>query len=363
MAEQEQSYVRIEEEPLKQLVVELLKHYRVPENDAQIVSDVLVTADLRGIESHGVSRLLSYYISRLKTGYMKAEPAVKITANQGATFQVDADNGLGHPPSYRAMEKCLDLAEKYGVGLGSVKNSNHFGIAGYYSMMAIERGMIGICLSNAQPAILPTYARQKHLGTNPISVAAPAGDKLPFVLDMATSIVPLGKIQVSARKNISIAEGWGADHTGYTSTNPAAVLEGGGLYPLGGPAETAGYKGYGLAAVVDIFSGVLSGSGFLTSVLNPLKNDDPCQVGHFMAVVKINAFMEEEVFKNRMDAFIEELKTASKMEGQKEIFVAGEKEFYTWEENRQKGVPVLENVWEELTVLCRELNVSMPEPL
>ena len=362
MAEQEQTYIRTESEPLKEILTKLLMHYRVPEKDARVVSDVLVAADLRGIESHGVSRLISYYISRLKTGLIKADPAIKLTANQGATFQIDADNGLGHPPSYQAMEKCLELAEKYGVGMGSVKNSNHFGIAGYYSMMALEKNMIGICLSNAQPAILPTYAKQKVLGTNPISVAAPAGDKLPFVLDMATSIVPLGKIQVGARKKISIPEGWGADQEGHTTTDPAAVIEGGGLYPLGGPSETAGYKGYGLAAVVDIFAGVLSGSGFLSAVLNPNKSTDPCAVGHFMAAVKIDAFMEQETFKERMDAFIEELKTAPRIEGQEEVFVAGEKEFFKWEENQQKGVPILENVWEELTALCRELNVNPPGP-
>ncbi len=361
MLENEQDYIRTDPEQLKAAVTGLLKRYQVPEDHARLVSDVLVAADLRGIESHGVGRLNSYYLQRLKKGLTKPDPEIKTIADLGATFVLDADNGLGHPPSYQAMEKCIELAERYGVGLGGVRNSNHFGIAGYYSMMALEKDMIGICMCNTQPAILPTYSRKKLLGTNPISIAVPAGDQYPYVLDMATSIVPLGKLQVHQRLGLPIPEGWGADGKGKTTTDPVAALEVGGLYPLGGPAETAGYKGYGLAAAIDIFSGVLTGTGFLTGVLPAQKSTEPCSIGHFMGAIKVDAFMEPGAFKERMDAFIHNLQNAPLAEDCEKIYVAGEKEFLQWEENMKKGAPVLPAVWSELLELCREHDLTPPE--
>jgi len=359
----ENDYVKISAVGLKKMVTEILIVNDVPADHADIVSDVLVTADLRGVESHGVSRLFPYYLKRLNEGSMTVNPDIKLVQNFGATFLLDADNGLGHVACHKAMTKSIELANTYGVGIGGVKNSNHFGIAGYYSMMALKEDMIGICISNSQPLVLPTYSKKRLLGTNPISIAIPAGNAKPFVLDMATSVVPLGKIQVHHRKELDVPTEWGADSQGKATSSPAEIMEGGGLFPLGGPAETSGYKGYGLAAAVDIFSGVLTGSSFLAGVLNAAVHADPCGVGHFLMAVRVQAFMDPSEFESRMDQFIEQLKTAPLAEGSERIFIAGEKEFTSWEENLESGAPVHRKVWAELLSLCSQYKINPPAVL
>jgi L-2-hydroxycarboxylate dehydrogenase (NAD+) len=361
MAKEENAYIKVPTESLKEVAAKLLEEYNVPPSHAKIVSDVLVTADLRGVESHGIGRLFPYYISRLRQGYMNPRPSLQITSNFGAIFNMDADNGLGHVACYTAMERCLDLAKEFGIGIGGIKNSNHFGIAGYYSMMALREGMIGICISNTQPLALPTFSKKRLLGTNPLSIAVPAGKSQPFVLDMATSVVPIGKIEVFRRKGLRIPPEWGADSHGRATSDPAEVFEGGGLFPLGGPAETAGYKGYGLSAAIDILSGVLTGSSFLAGVLNARIRPEPCRVGHLVAALRVEAFMDLSEFKERMDEFIEELRTAPLADGCDKIYLAGEKEFMQWEKNLKEGVPIHKEVWEELRDHCLKHNISLPE--
>ncbi len=360
MGMESQGYVKIAAQDLKKLVSQLLERYEVPPDHGEIVSDVLVAADLRGVESHGLGRLYPYYISRFEKGSMNPRPDIQEKKSFAATFLLDGDNGLGHVACHRAMQKCIELAGTYGVGMGGVRNSNHFGIAGYYSMMALEENMIGICLSNSQPWVLPTHSRKRLLGTNPLSIAVPAGTSRPFVLDMATSVVPSGKLDVYRRKELAVPPEWGADSLGQASRDPGQILEGGGLFPLGGPEETAGYKGYGLSAAVDILSGVLTGSGFLSDVLSATLRSDPCRVGHFVAAMHVDAFMDVEEFKGRMDQFIETLKTAPLAEGCDRIYVAGEKEFSLWEENMKQGVPVHRKVWAELLGLCGRYGISPP---
>ena len=361
MAKEAGEYVKVPALELKKAAAELLIKYNVPPSHADTVSDVLVTADLRGVESHGIARLYPYYISRLKQGYMNPQANPHIIGNFGATFNMDGENGLGHVACHTAMKKCIDLAREFGIGIGGIKNSNHFGIAGYYSMMALQEGMIGICISNSQPLALPTFSKKRLLGTNPLSIAVPAGKSQPFVLDMATSVVPIGKIEVHKRKGIKVPPEWGADSKGRATSDPAQILEGGGLFPLGGPEETGGYKGYGLSAVIDILAGVLTGSSFLSGVLNARVSPDPCGVGHFVAAIQADAFMDMTEFKGRMDQFIEELKTAPLAEGCDKIYIAGEKEFLQWEQNMRDGVPVHTKVWEELTSLCSEHDINIPE--
>ncbi len=361
MGKEENTYIRVPAAGLREIAAGLLMEYDVPLDHAKIVSDVLVTADLRGVESHGVGRLFPYYISRLRQGYMNPRPSLQVSSSFGPIFRMDADNGLGHVACHRAMEKCLDLAGEHGIGLGGIKNSNHFGIAGYYSMMALRKGMIGICMSNTQPLVMPTYSKKRLLGTNPFSIAVPAGKSQPFVLDMATSVVPIGKIEVYRRKGLGIPPEWGADSLGRPTADPAEVFEGGGLFPLGGPAETAGYKGYGLSAAIDILSGVLTGSSFLAGVLNARIRPEPCGVGHFVAALKVEAFMELAEFGERMDEFIEELKTAPLADGCDKIYLAGEKEFAQWEINLRDGVPLHQEIWEELSSNCLKHNINLPE--
>lgn len=358
MSKKSNDYVKVTATALKKVIAEIMEKYDVPAAHAEIVSDVLVTADLRGVESHGVARLFPYYISRLENGYMNPRPNLFMPRNFGATFVMDGDNGLGHVACHSAMHKCIELAKIFGVGMGGVKNSNHFGIAGYYSMMALNEGMMGICISNAKPFVLPTFSKERLLGTNPLSIAIPAGNSQPFVLDMATSVVPSGKIDVHKRKELMVPKEWGADSHGIATTDPDEIIKGGGLFPLGGPAETAGYKGYGLSAAIDILSGVLTGSCFLAGVLDAVGQPDPCGVGHFVAAIQVEAFMDIQEFQDRMDRFIAELKMAPLAEDSDRIYIAGEKEFLQWEENLKNGVPVHKKVWAELTALCRQHNIK-----
>jgi len=360
MGPEETGYVRVPADQLRQLVAGLLEKHGVPSADAGIVAEVLVAADLRGVESHGVGRLYPYYLHRLEKGYMKGRPDMRLVRSFGAAFTLDADNGLGHVACHAAMKRCMELADQFGVGVGGVRNSNHFGIAGYYAMMALDAGMIGICICNSQPLVLPTYSRQRLLGTNPISIAIPAGNSRPFVLDMATSIVPVGRIEVYRRKQLSVPPMWGADGQGKPTTDPQKIIGEGGLFPLGGPAETAGYKGYGLAAAVDMLSGVLTGASFLSGLQDARTSPEPSDIGHLVIALRIDAFIDPVAFAERAELFIRELHGAALAEGSDRVYVAGEKEFMQWEENLTKGVPVHVKVWAELAGLAARYQLPVP---
>ena len=352
---------RVEAEALQKLATDLLVAANVPHEDAQITAWALVLADLRGVESHGVARLGNYYVDRVRAGVINPRPNVRTVHEGPSVIVLDADNGLGQPVAYRAMERCIAKAKEHGVACVAVRNSNHFGAAGVYAMQALQHDMIGLALTNSQPLVIPTYGRKRILGTNPIAFAAPAGKERPFVLDMATSVVPIGKVEVWRRRGELVPLGWGADAEGLPTTSPEAIIRGGGLFPLGGAAETAGYKGYGLAAMVDILCGVLSGAAFLTGVLPPSTTQErPSDVGHFLAALDVGAFRPIDEFKQDMDRFIRELKESPKAAGQERILIAGEKEFEAEEERRRHGIPLDSKVEEELKRLCQELAVPWP---
>jgi len=353
------TYVRVPVDELKRTVSETLQVHDVPREDAEIVAEVLVASDLRGIESHGVARLASYYLNGLQQQEVNARANSQIVSRAGSVFTMDADNGLGHPACYRAMEQCIALAAESGIAAGGVRNSNHYGIAGYYAMRAAEKGLIGVCLTNSKPLVLPTYGRTPTLGTNPISVAVPAGDRPPFVLDMATSAVPIGRIEVLKRKEQRAPDGWGADRDGLPTDDPIEILECGGLFPLGGTADTSGYKGYGLAAVVDILSGVLSGAAFLTGV-NAASEAKRSNVGHFVAAMQVEAIMKKEEFFSRMGQFMDELKNAPLARGSEEIYLAGEKEHRHYLKNKREGAPLHPKVYMELLEACELRQVEPP---
>lgn len=359
MSSQEE-YQRVPLPALQELVCDILIRYQVPKEHAIIVADVLTSADLRGVESHGVGRLFSYYLGRLERGLMNPRAHVQVMRQIGSTAVLDGDNGLGHVAGYLGMEKCLELAAQHGLAITVVRNSNHYGMAGYYAMMALGKNMIGISLTNSQPLTIPTYGRTRMLGTNPISIAFPGGGEEPFVLDMATSVVAIGKMEVYRRKDLPVPRHWGADRDGMPTSDPNEVIEHGGVFPLGGPAENSGYKGYGLAAVVDILSGVLSGAGFLTGVLRPV-DEDPCNVGHFFAAMQVDAFMPLHEFTDRMDQFIRQLRSSPRAKGAKQIFVAGEKEFIQEKRNRQLGVPIHPKVWQSLRDEAKRLGLRLWE--
>ncbi|MGQ9552513.1 MAG: Ldh family oxidoreductase [Anaerolineae bacterium] len=353
--------IRVDATKLERLVSDLLAAVGVPREDADIVAWCLVQTDLRGTESHGTARLSYYYLHRSRLGIINRQPQVKTLIETPSTLVVDADNGLGQPVAFRTMQRCIAKAKEAGICCATIRNSNHFGAAGIYAMMALEHDMIGVALTNSQPLVMPTYGRKRLLGTNPISFAAPAGKERPFVLDMATSIVPIGKVEVFRRRGEAVPAGWGAGPDGLPSTDPDKIMNGGGLFPLGGPAETGGYKGYGLAAMVDILSGVLAGAAFLTGVLPPsTEQKTASNVGHFLLALDIKAFRPIADFRADMDAFIKELRESPKAAGHDRIFIAGEKEFLEEEERRRLGIPLNPKVEEDLRDLCQQLRVPWP---
>jgi len=336
---------------LRAFVARFFETYGVPAADAAIAADVLVAADERGVESHGVIRLKSYYGSRLSAGLMLPQAELRTLSETPATLALDAGNTLGQPAAYRAMQRCIEKAHQSGLALVTLRNSNHYGIAGYYAMMALEQGLIGISSTNSQPLVAPTYGRTRLLGTNPIAVAVPAGRNRPYVLDMATSIVPIGRMTVFKQRGEDIPAGWGVDGDGHVTTDPGQVLNGGALMPLGGVDLMRGYKGYGLALLVDLFCGVLAGAGFGSQVGG---TDRPANVGHCFAAVRVDAFRPAAEFLSDMDALIEELKNAPKELGQERIYIHGEKEFERAEAARLHGVPLMEATVEALRSAGRE---------
>ena len=343
-------------EALKDYVVRFFRAMSVPEIDARIAADVLVSADLRGVNSHGVIRLHSYYGSRLRKGLIDPTSPIKTLKESPATLALDGGNGLGQVVAYRAMSRCIEMADTAGIAITTVRNSNHFGIAGYYAMMALPQDMIGISLTNSQPLVAPTYGLKRTLGTNPIAVAVPAGEEHPYVLDMATSIVPIGKVTVYDKAGEKIPQGWGINKSGELTREPEEVIRDGALLPLGGPAELRGYKGYGLSLLVDLLSGVLSGAAFGQGVGFPSKERN-ADVGHFFAAIKIENFRPVDYFKEDMDDYIRSLKAAPKLPGQDRIYIHGEKEFENVEKYMQEGVPLMTEVVDLLKTVGEEAGV------
>ena len=334
-------YYRVED--LDNYIVRFFEKLGVSHADAVIASDVLLAADLRGVESHGLIRLHTYYGSRLQKGTIDPASPITVVNETPATLLLDGGKGLGQVVAHTAMTRAIEKAKQSGMAVVSVRNSNHYGIAGYYAMMALPHDMIGISFTNAQPLVAPTHGRTALLGTNPIAVAVPAETQRPYVLDMATSIVPIGKVTVYDKARKKIPAGWGINQAGEVTENPAEVLNGGALLPLGGTDILRGYKGYGLALMVDIFSGVLSGAAFGGDVGRPRENKG-ANVGHFFAAIDIGAFRPLDEFKKDMDALLLQMKNAPKAVGEDRIYIHGEKEFELAERHRQHGVPLMDEV-------------------
>lgn len=357
--------VRVERGLLEDFCVRVLTALNVPEEDASITADVLVTADLRGISSHGVARLRRY-VNGIRDGMMIPVPEEEVVRETDTTALFDAGGGLGQPVSHRAMTTAIAKAAEFGSGFVTVRNSNHYGIAGYYAMLALEEDFIGISMTNASELVVPTFGRDAMLGTNPISVAAPAGSQYPFVLDMATSTVPRGKLEVYQRQEKDLPRGWATDEKGEITDDTSRVLSnlqqraGGGLLPLGGVGELlGGHKGYGLALLVDILCGVLPGAAYANRTYpkdeegNPL----PSEIGHFFGAIRVDAFRPLRDFQGDMDDLQARLKETAKAEGQDRIYIHGEKEFEQAERNQALGVPVNPKVVQDLQAIAQEVGV------
>jgi LDH2 family malate/lactate/ureidoglycolate dehydrogenase len=295
----------IDFDTMERFMVDVFKGVGVPEEDAKICADILITADKRGIDSHGIGRLKPIYIDRIKLGVQKPITNFEIVKEGPTTAVVDGHDGMGHVISKRAMQMAIDKAKKYGMGMVAVRNSTHYGIAGYYAMMACDAGMIGITGTNARPSIAPTFGVENMLGTNPLVFGMPTDEEYPFILDCATSITQRGKIEVYDRAGKELPEGWVIDENGTARTDTHQILKDlvkgtAALTPLGGIGEvTGGYKGYGYATVVEILSAALQGGAFLKGLLGfDLNNQpQPYHLGHFFMAVDINAFIDLEAFE------------------------------------------------------------------
>ena len=321
------------------------------EENAETASTVLLSADLRGVDSHGVARL-SGYVRLWEGGRINASPRVSVVHETPSTAVVDADSALGLVSCPKAMRVAIDKARQVGTGWVSVKNSNHFGIAGYHAMMALEEDMIGIAMTNASPLVAPTFALERLLGTNPIAVAIPAGKEPAFVADFATTTAANGKLEILQRKGEEAPLGWIQDSSGQGTQNAFGVKEGGALLPLGSDRERGSHKGYCLGAVVDIFSAVLSGANYRPWVppfvsFLPLPSDPVGEgIGHFFGAMRVDAFRPADDFKDNMDIWIKRFRQAKPVPGQEKVYIPGDPEREIERQRIKSGIPLLPAVVE-----------------
>jgi L-2-hydroxycarboxylate dehydrogenase (NAD+) len=333
------------------------------ENDAKLATEVLLSADLRGVDSHGIARL-SGYIRLWDVKRINSSPRIKILHETPSTATVDGDSGLGLVVAPKAMQIAIEKARNVGTGWVSVQNSNHFGIAGYHSMMALKEDMIGISMTNASPLVAPTFSIERLLGTNPICVAIPAGTQSPFVADMATTTAANGKLEILQRKSGVAPLGWIQDKNGKPSTDPHELKVGGALLPLGGDREHGSHKGYALGAIVDIFSAVLSGANYGPWVppfpaYVPMPESMPGKgIGHFFGAMRIDAFRPAEDFKKHMDQWIERFRSAKTAEGFEKVIIPGEPEIEMQEQRLKNGIPLLGPVVDDLNYVAEKLGLE-----
>jgi L-2-hydroxycarboxylate dehydrogenase (NAD+) len=334
------------------------------EEDADLATKVLLSADIRGVDSHGIARL-SGYVRLWDAKRVNPCPQIKILHQTPSTATVDGDGGLGLVVAPKAMQMAIDKAKQVGTGWVSVQNSNHFGIAGYHSMMALEEDMIGICMTNASPLVAPTFSVERLLGTNPICVAIPAGKQPAFVADMATTTAANGKLEILQRKSGVAPLGWIQNKTGKPSTDPHELKAGGALLPLGGDREHGSHKGYALGAVVDIFSAVLSGANYGPWVppfpaYVPMPTNMPGKgIGHFFGAMRIDAFRPAEDFKQHMDQWIERFRAAKTAEGFEKVIIPGDPEREMEEVRMKKGIPLLGPVVNDLQYLAEKFSITL----
>jgi len=330
--------------------------YGVPRADAAICADVLMESDRRGIESHGCNRFKSIYIDRIEEGVLNPVTKIDIVRETPTTAVLDANDGMGMVASHRAMQMAIDKAKNYGLSMIAVRNSSHYGIAGYWATMATKAGMIGITGTNARPSTAPTFGVENMLGTNPLTVGMPTDEDFPFMLDCATSITQRGRIEYYARSGKPTPAGMVVGRGGEAMTDSKQILSDltagqAALAPLCGIGEElAGYKGYGYATVVEILSAALQAGSFLKALTNVDEHGSkrPYHLGHFFLVIDPEAFLGLDSFKHTCGEILRELRASRKAPGQQRIYTAGEKEYLVWLERKDRGVPLGEAVQREI---------------
>ena len=349
-------------EKLQKFIFDIFKTIGCNEQEAQLASEVLISADLRGVDSHGIARL-SGYIRLWEAKRINAQPDIKITHETPSTAVVDGDGGLGLVAGPKAMQIAIEKAKNVGTGWVSVKNSNHYGIAGYHSMMALEEDMIGISMTNASPLVSPTYSKERLLGTNPISVAIPAKNQPHFVADMATTTAANGKLEILQRKNLDCPTGWVQDQSGAPTNDSHGVKKGGALLPLGGDKIHGSHKGYILGSIVDIFSAVLSGANYgpwvppFVSFLEPPSDPVGDGIGHFFGAMRVDAFRPKEEFFDHIDNWISRFRKSNPIEGETNVVIPGDPEREIEEERKSNGIPLLDPVIKDLEKLASKFGV------
>ncbi len=355
---------KIEYINLKTFMRDVFIGLEVPKEDAKIIAEVLITSDIRGIDTHGIQRCKMYY-DRIIEGIYEVKTKIDIIKEGPTTALWDGNCGMGHVIAYKAMKTAIEKAKEYGLGAVSVRNSTHFGIAGYYSLMAIEEGMIGLTTTNARPSIPPTFGVEPMLGTNPLTLGAPTDEEFPFCLDCATSIIQRGKVELYDRLDKPLPEGVVIDEKGDFMTDPSKVLEKmlerkAGLLPLGGAGEEkSGYKGYGYATICELLSAALCNGTFLRDTLG-IKEDGQkrLKVGHFFLAINIESFLPVETFKKTAGNIMRTLRSAKMDPDAEKIYTAGEKEYEAELKRVEKGIPLNKSIQKDMKIMNEELNLG-----
>jgi len=351
---------RVSKDGLVEFCVRVFEKLGVPPPDARVSTDVLVLADLRNKGSHGVARL-PRYVDGLRKGLMKPTNSARVVHKTETSALIDGGKSLGQVVGHMGMQLAIEMAKAHDMGFVTVRNSNHYGIAGYYSLMAAEEGCVGLSMTNAAPLVVPTFGRDAIFGTNPISISAPAeGD--PFLLDMATSVVPRGKLEVHDREGKPLPPGWAVDSRGKGTTSPKEVLQnlatraGGGILPLGGEGELySGHKGYGLAMAVEVLCALLSGS---PSALGTYVDESNANISHFFGAISVESFRPLREFKRDMQSLMDSVRGSPKADGCDHIYVHGEKGFSAQRDRLKHGIPLGPKVVESLKKIGGEFGVS-----
>ncbi len=330
---------------------------------SRLAADVLLRSDLRGIDSHGVARL-NGYIRLWEKKRINTKPDIKIVHQTATTATVDGDAGLGLVVAPFAMQVAIEKAQQYGSGWVSVRNSNHFGIAGYHALMAVEKDMIGFAMTNASPLVSPTYSSERLLGTNPMCYAFPAGKYPPVIVDMATSAAANGKLEIAQRLGKQVPEGWIQDKEGNSTTDPHALKSGGTLLPLGSDAEHGSHKGFGLSATVDILSAVLSGANYgpwvppFVAFLDPPTDPVGSGIGHFVGAMRVDGFRPVDEFKSHLDNWIERFKSSATIDPAQKVIIPGEPETKAEADRKINGIPLVDAVVKDLNELAARFGVK-----